>query len=405
MSHRLKLGALALLAIVTACSERSAPTSSSDEPVDAAGPAPAAPPSVGERASRERLARSLALALADADFRASVKSNLDRSPFREHKLHFQRFLGADGRAAQRAVARLTREAESAVQTDASRSVPLEMYFPVPEHRQRWTGASDILVATEREDGEAPVAFDVHGRRHVLSPAMPPSTPVLALVPVETDFDHRTAPAPLICCAGGPAPTPTGPAGLYMTSSHFVQDFEGWLKGSPEFEVHILGQSGATDSLTSYQCAGEHASGYYIFDQNNLDWSGNVLLFTQQQLNSYKSQHPNQNFRILVLEDDDGACAIRLDNSRFKNLITVLQANYPNLSGGKDSTSALTGKIVKRANALQKILRAAYSFITSQDDLVGNAIEDVAVGEFHAGYNWIVKGEDNATNGWLKLQMR
>ncbi len=185
----------------------------------------------------------------------------------------------------------------------------------------------------------------------------------------------------------------------------MQNFEGWLKGSPEFEVHILGQSGATDSLTSYQCAGEHASGYYAFDQNNLDWAGNVMLFSQQQLNSYKSQHPDQNFRILVIEDDDGACAIRFDNNRFKNLITVLQANYPNLSGGKDSTSAMTGRIVKRANALQKILKAAYSFITSQDDLVGNAIEDVAVGEFHAGYNWIVKGENNATNGWLKLQMR
>jgi hypothetical protein len=63
------------------------------------------------------------------------------------------------------------------------------------------------------------------------------------------------------------------------------------------------------------------------------------------------------------------------------------------------------KIVKRANALQKILRAAYSFITSQDDLIGNAIEDVVVGEYHTGFNWIVRGENNVTNGWLKLQMR
>jgi hypothetical protein len=63
----------------------------------------------------------------------------------------------------------------------------------------------------------------------------------------------------------------------------LQHFEGWLKGSPEYEIHILGQSGASDSLTSYQCAGEHASGLYVFDQNNLDWTGNVLLFTQSQL--------------------------------------------------------------------------------------------------------------------------
>ena len=178
-----------------------------------------------------------------------------------------------------------------------------------------------------------------------------------------------------------------------------------MKGSPEYEIHILGQSGQTDSLTSYQCAGEHAAGYYAFDQNSLDWSGSVLLFSQQQLEAYKSQHPNQNFRILALEDDDGACAIRLDSNRFKALITVLQTQYPSLTGGKDSVLSGLGKIVKRANALQKILRAAYSFITSQDDLIGNAVEDVVTGEFHTGANWIVKGENNATNGWLKLQMR
>ena len=320
-------------------------------------------------------------------------------------MHFQRLLHREGKSTLRDVARLSRDAESAVEADAARSVPLELYLPVPEHRARWAGGADVLVATEREDGEAPVAFDVQGQRHVLSPTTPPATPVLALVPIETDFDQPTASAQFVCCAGGPAPPPTGPTGLYMTASHFVQDFEGWIKGSPEYEIHILGQAGQTDSLNSYQCAGEHASGYYSFDQNALDWSGSVLLFNQQQLNSYRSQHPNQNFRILALEDDDGACAIRLDNNRFKSFTSILQSAYPNLTGGKDTTTAGLGRIVKRANALQKILRAAYSFITSQDDLIGNAVEDVVAGENHAGFNWIVKGENNATTGWIKLQMK
>jgi hypothetical protein len=61
--------------------------------------------------------------------------------------------------------------------------------------------------------------------------------------------------------------------------------------------------------------------------------------------------------------------------------------------------------VKRANALQKILRAAYSFITTQDDLIGNAVEDVVVRQFFAGANWIIKGESNVTKGWIKLEMR
>jgi hypothetical protein len=192
--------------------------------------------------------------------------------------------------------------------------------------------------------------------------------------------------------------------LYLTSSHFVQDFEGWLKGSPEYEIHVLGQSGASDSLTSYQCAGEHAATAYAFDQNSLDWTGNVLLFSQTQLTNYKAAHPSQNLRILALEDDDGACQIRLDGNRFKTLQTVLQNAYPDLTGGKDTTSYLS-KSFRRANALQRILRAAYSWLTSQDDLIGNAIEDIVVNEYHSGANWIVRGDDNVTNGWLKLQMR
>ena len=398
MCHRLRLGALALLGALADCSNREVPTA----PTAGSPPAAVAPPSADERASREHLARSLALALADPGFRASVKARLDQSPFREHKVHFQRFLTGEGRRSLRDIARIARQSETDIDSDALKAVGLEMYFPVPNHKARWAGGADLLVATAREDHEAPVAFDLEGRRQVLSATTPPDAPVLALVPIETDFDRPNTAAPLICCAGGPSGPPSG---LYMTSSHFVQDFEGWLKGSPEYEIHILGQSGQTDSLTSYQCAGEHAVGYYAFDQNSLDWSGKVLLFTQQQLDSYKSQHPNQNFRILALEDDDGACAIRLDNNRFKSLITVLQAQYPSLTGGKDSVSSGLGKIIKRANALQKILRAAYSFITSQDDLIGNAVEDAVVGEFHTGANWIVKGESNATNGWLKLQMQ
>jgi hypothetical protein len=185
----------------------------------------------------------------------------------------------------------------------------------------------------------------------------------------------------------------------------VQDFEGWFKGDPEFEVHILGQAGTSDSLRDYQCAGNAASGYYRFDQNNLDWSGSVLLFTQAQLTNYKAEHPNQNFRIVALEDDDTGCTIKFDADRFKNALITIQNQYPNLTGTKDTTSSTIGKYVKRANALQKILRAVYSFITTQDDFVGNAIEDVVVGQFYPGANWIIKGPSNVTNGWIKLHMR
>jgi hypothetical protein len=395
MSIRIIVGGLALAAALAAC-DRPTPTDVAQE---------AAP--VSQRTAMDRLARRFARAMADPAFRAYVKSELDRSQVREHKLHFQRFLSASGRRVMREVARLSAEPDSAVEQDARAAQTLEMYLPVPAHRAAWNGGENILVASAEQDHEAPVAYDVRGRRYSLSASAPPATPVLAIEPAEADFgpegttgfqvDPIPPPSP-------PPPPPSPPSGLYMTYSHFVQDFEGWFKGSPEFEIHIFGQLNKSDSLTSYQCAGAVASGYYRFDQNNLDWSGSVLLFTQAQLNSYKTAHPNQNFRIIALEDDDTGCFVKLDADRFKKFVNTINVEYPNLTGAKDTSSSVS-RWVKRANALQKILRAAYSFITTHDDLIGDAIEDVVIGQSYPGANWIVKGEGNKTNGWIKLQMR
>jgi hypothetical protein len=405
MSPRIRLPVLALAAALAAC-DRPVPTANEETAPLPSVVSPSARSAI-ERAAMDRLARRLALALADPAFRAALKAELERSPFVEHKLQLQSFLRASNRRALKEVARLSGTAESTVEADANQAIPLEIYFPVAAHRATWTGGPGLLVASAREDHEAPVAYDVSGRRQVLSPDAPPATPVLAVVPVETDFSPAGQAAPMECttCGGGGGGTPTPPAGLYMKYSHFVQDFEGWFKGDPEFEVHILGQSGATDSLKDYQCAGGAAGGYYHFDQNNLDWTGSVLLFTQAQLNSYKTAHPSQNFRIVALEDDDTGCVIKFDSDRFKSMLTTIQTQYPNLTGTKDTTSSTLMKYVKRANALQKILSAAYSFITTKDDLIGNAIEDVVVGQSYPGANWIVKGENNVTNGWLKLEMR
>jgi hypothetical protein len=355
----------------------------------------------------DRLARRLARALADPAFRSYIKGELDRSPYPEHKLPLQTLLLQSERRVLKEVARLSETTQAALDTDMTEAVPLEFYFPVPTHRAEWDGGTDVLVASAREDREVPIAYDLAGTRRLLSPDSPPETPVLAIVPAEMDFAHPTGPgaeATCTTCGGTGGGGTSAPGGLYMTYSHFVQDFEGWLKGSPEFEYHILGQSGATDSLRDYQCVGAAAGGYNYFDQNDLNWSGSVLLFSQAQLNSYKTAHPNQNFRIVALEDDDTGCAIKFDGSRFKTLTTTLQNAYPNLTGTKDTANAIV-KFVKRANALQKILSAAYSFITTQDDLIGNAIEDVVAGVSYPGANWVVRGENNTTKGWIKLEMR
>jgi hypothetical protein len=188
MSRRNHLAILALLAGAAGCGNRadSGPTAPGDAPGPAA--ATAAPAGSTQRAAQERLARRMALALADPEFRAYVKDALDRSPIREHKLHLQRFLGGPDARALQALARAGREPAAAVDADARTATALEFYLPVAAHRATWHGADDILVATAREDHEAPVAFDVRGRRRLLSPDAPPAEPVLAVVPVETDFD-------------------------------------------------------------------------------------------------------------------------------------------------------------------------------------------------------------------------
>jgi hypothetical protein len=400
MSSRTPLIALAAAAALAGCADRTTLDPISEEP---AGVAEVRADVATPDGARERLARRLALALAVPAFRSRLRHDLERSPVREQKLHFQRYLAAADRHALRELARTTREPEASVDADARGAFPLELYFPVTEHRAGWTGDERILVATARGDREPPVAFTTRGERLILSAHAPPSTPVLALVPVETDFDRPEPGANLIFDGGGPSSTP--PPGLYMTYAHFVETFEGWLKGAPEFEVHLLGQAGSTDSLTSYSCAGERAGGYYAFNQDNLDWTGSVLLITQTALTNYKTAHPNQNMRLFVVEDDDTSCQIKTDVSRFSNLVKAVETAYPLLTGGKDTTGTSIQKIWKKANALQKLIKAIASVIVTNDELVGNAVESSVVGVSYPGANWVVKGDGNKTNGWINLIMK
>src|SRR6266571_3033352 len=417
MTHKSRylpiLPAVAALATLVACSDR--PPATGPAP---GKPEPAATPFTAElQTTSEALAQHLARALAHPAFRAYVKAQLDSSPFREHKLHFQRFLGAHGGHARDEVARHAGVPAGQIDREALAVIPLEFYFPVPAHRRAWTGDANVLVATALRDHDVPVAFDPRGHRILLDPDRPPATPVIALVPVETDFTPR--PAMQLCqedCGGGgggggappPTPSPTPPPaptpGLYMTQAHFAADFEGWLKGAPEFELHVLGQKGQTDSLTDYQCAGEKQPAPYYFDQNGLDWSGSVQLFSKTQIDAYNAAHPGQNARVFVVEDDDTACQIKNDPNRVANLFNAVDGAYKALTAGNDSTNNVA-KYWKVAKALQKQWSTMASLINTNDELVGDAVQDSVVGEFHTGFNWIVKGENNVTNGWIQLEMR
>jgi hypothetical protein len=404
MTVRILPALAAGLVLVTACSER--PTAvSTAPPVDTSG-GPAASPADPAGPRPDRLAFLFAKALGNAEFRAYLKSQLDGSPFPEHKLQLQMFLSASGGRALQALATQNGLPEDDVDREAAAAIPLEIYLPVPEHREEWSGDENVLVATALADHDVPVAFDTRGRRSMLSPDQPPSTPVIAMVPVETDFRSPARAKCLENCStgGGSGGTASAP-GLYMTKAHFDDDYEGWLKGAPEYEIHILGQAASGGAnLDDYQCAGEHAGGPYAFDQNSNDWSGDVLLFSQTQIDNYKTAHPGQGLRVFALEDDDTACSIKTDEDRMASLLAEVDSASHLVAAGSDSTTKYA-KYWHYAKAGYNIFRAIASLIKTNDDLIGNAVEDDIVGAFYPGYNWIIKGEHNITHGWINLEMR
>ena len=105
-----------------------------------------------------------------------------------------------------------------------------------------------------------------------------------------------------------------------------------------------------------------------------------------------------------MEDDDGPCQIRVDPARFANLIRAVEAVYPLLTGGRDTTNG-TQKLFKRANAIQRIIKSLASLIKTNDELIGNAVESAVVGEVYPNANWVIKGDGNSTNGWIRLVMK
>jgi hypothetical protein len=412
-----RAAALVALLVTAACAERNSPL----EPRATTPPgAPAAAQAASDEQGRhERLARAFALALQDAEFRATVLKALQQSRHREGKIHLQQFLGSDGGRLRHRLAELAKSVEAELSADLDRSTPLELYLPVPAHRKAWHGDGNLLVATAEADHAVPVAFDTRGNRQLLDPDRPPNVPVIALERAELDFGAVQRPSATEVYdedpnggggsggswdgSGGLNGSVTSTPGLYMTYAKFNSTFEGWLKGAPEFEVHILGQDGSTNSMKSYQCAGEQAGIPYSFNQDDTEWSGNVVLFSQTQLDAYKAEHPGQALRILILEDDDGPCVIKTDSARFARMVSLIVANYGQLTGGRDTLISI--KTFRKAQTLLAILKSVWSWLTTQDDVVGIAIEDAVAREYFPGANWIVKGENTATQGAIRLEMR
>jgi hypothetical protein len=401
MSRRL----LPLVALVfgVACSDANAPTASPAEPVATQAATP--------RAAREHLARVLAMALSDPSTRAAVKRRLDASNAPEGKLQYQALLHSDQSALITTLARagVTTPAELLSDLDAARG--LELYLPIAAQRAAWKGDANYLVGTIGSDSETPVGFDAAGVRYTLDRNAPPSTPVLALVPQETDFT-RGHPENLLSCvdmcgggnSGGGGSTGAGGTGIvpgvYIVQSHFNSTYESWLKGNPEFEFHIYGTGDSTESV-QLTCTGEHAKGAYTWDQNTLDWTGQALLISDADYNAYQARHPGEPLRIVAWEDDDEACVDHVDVGGVQALVTAVDNFYKAFTSGKATPWYARG--LSAAKSVFSLVTAMHNIILTNDDFIGNAVDGAITGDAPGSSNWVLKSNGAVTTGWFTTQ--
>jgi hypothetical protein len=377
------------------------------------------------RALLAKVTREVAIALADPAVRATVYRDLHASRYREHKLHFNTFLRSDAPSLLSAMA-AARSAtpgaapapgvatpKEAVLATLDSIVDLEFYMPVKSHFATWNGDADLLVASVlRDDGTVPDGFDLTGRVvHIASSEVPPATPTLVVVPVETDFSTVPPPAP----AGVDAAVTVDEPGAYMTQLHVYDDHEGWGSGDPEFEIHTFVRN--IDAL--YQdlvCSGKEAPSLYQFDADQ-DWWGNgvhdVLMATEERMAS-----ANERVQFQIWEDDTGECTGAAGASGGKPPKTS-DEKIQQYAGWASSiingvktfiTAPAPGHFWTQLSAVLTTIPVAYNLVTSffRDDEVGvlalpNDCFSTASGP--AYYEIRQSGGGHALTGWAMVDFR
>jgi hypothetical protein len=362
------------------------------------------------RAGMQLVTRLVALGLRDSNARAYVFDQLHGSPYREHKLHFAPFLSKVGSPLLARIAAMKGVPESAVGGMLDSLIDLEFYMPVKDHWARWTGGPDLIVATALKDHEIPVAYDLDGHPVPLtSSATPPSTPTLAIVPVETDFSVQRSSAQCYenCggVGGGGSPPPPG---LNMTFSYIGGDWEGFLMGDPEFEVHVLTIRRNTSGAHDYRCAGEHAPIWSsVYDQNGTSWSGNVELLSYQELNTFAEESTHT--IVQVWEDDKEACIIRKDREWVTAAVSAVlgfvgvSVDFSIVKKGWYEACSPDGYAVCWASILvfpfaPLVLIAALQ----NDDYVGTVVPTSVAGVSYSDANYVMLNEKGVIKGRVML---
>jgi len=232
------------------------------------------------------LASDMARALAHPGFRGLVRAQIAKSKHREQILELETLLeGTMGNAAPPGLEKLKQSAaetgwrlrasaaakrSAAEEAESGKRLPadgLDLYFPVPAHRGKWKGDSDLLVAFSPMDDEPEtseiVAYSVkNGKKVTLDSERAPEQPVLVIAAEEhpSHEAHSGPQADASLPADDPAPeasgnpaearatppagvegaevsTRSGPVGGQLRYLKIYADQEPWYRGDPE--IYLL----------------------------------------------------------------------------------------------------------------------------------------------------------------------
>jgi hypothetical protein len=385
-----------------------------------------------ERQALERLARAVAIALGEQEFRSDVKGRMQKAPFKEHKLELRKFLT---KSIAKSMADAAGSSPEAILADLALVRPLELYMPVESQRASWTGGKDLLVVAGIEEDDPIIGFDLRGNRVAVSNDAPPALPTIAIVPAETRFDEpvdsrssinindqgsrsigtlrqcgeagvqcapsRLAlkkPTAIVECGdscGGGGGGGYGPPGSYMTFSRIVDAKEPWWKGNPEVEVHIHGPVSAANSQygADLGCSGEHALSERYFDQNGGFWNGSVLIIDQAQ--DAAINQLSDGYHVIFWEDDSTPCQLKTnENVLLNSIVATLSA-----AGTAALKQAKWGQWPLVAAAFVASLWEHKDWLAGNDDLIGILVPATSVWADGSNYNLM---DGSSINGRVKI---
>ena len=202
------------------------------------------------------LAKDLAALLANPGIRNQLRADINRSIKREKIVSLDEFLANASRVAglpeqSRGKANdALNKARTAKQRFSQPNIrqflvspDIDVYFPVPNHRNRWTGSDDLLVAvgTLDENAQQIKVYSVRTQEsRFISASAPPAEPVIIVAPCEHASHEAT---PILQKIDVPqsksAPPPPGKKSWVATNYFKItDDNEPWTSGDPEIYVWV-----------------------------------------------------------------------------------------------------------------------------------------------------------------------